>query len=478
MNKMYKKLNKMIIGTMLFILLSVSIAYAVPVVEVYFDPVVQTAERNSHFTTSIKVSSNETIQIDGVDANFFYDADVFKDPVLSSSIGSWMITLEDVSVPGKVSYQKGSDGTTEFYSVTAGVPKVIYTIEFKVSSDAALATENFVFQNGFTNITAQGYDGSLVVTFNTGQVRVTEDKTAPITTASKPGDLYNSVQNISLAAHASDRSGDLKEIRYTLNNAPGVSPNMSSDIYETPLNIPANTTQYLMFFGVDHYGNIEDINLEVYTIDTAPPVAEDLYVSPNFCRAGATIYVSFNVNELLQGGEPVSVKIGSDTMSVIYNTYPTYVYSHDVIGDETEGTNNVVITMIDLASNQGIDSSEEVAYDFTPPTYSEPRISALSPIEAVLEFEASELLDVSNTVITISGNAWTYDSNDGTTYYYLYTKGGAETSQLIEVHGYDLAGNDSWNTEGWNIVTVSGKDRFNNQGEDSVTININYGRKP
>ena len=85
------------------------------------------------------------------------------------------------------------------------------------------------------------------------------------------------------------------------------------------------------------------------------------------------------------------------------------------------------------------------------------------------------MLSTLNTSITVSGNPWTYVSNDGLTYRYLYTKTGSETSRLVVVHGYDLAGNNAWNNTNWEKLRVSGYDLYDNYGEKVVTVNVNYG---
>jgi hypothetical protein len=221
--------------TFLCLITFASYVAAAPIVEVFFSPVEQTAERNSHFTTSIIISSNETINVDGVDANFFYDSAIFINPKINSNIGAWMISLEDVSVPGKITYQKGSDGVGQYYTVTAGVPKILYTIEFKVDSAAAIVTKTFNFQSGFVNITAQGEVGNLVSNYNIAEIGILLDSTPPITKASHGSGLYNAPLNIILAKHNSDRSNDLKEIHYTLSDTPGNTPNMSSPIYTAPI---------------------------------------------------------------------------------------------------------------------------------------------------------------------------------------------------------------------------------------------------
>jgi hypothetical protein len=465
---------KTIILSAIFLMLS-TVALATPNVEVYFSPAVQTAERNAHFLVSVMASTDADIHVDGLDANVNYDRVLLRDAVVKvSNIGGWMVSLEDNAPVGRIIYQKGGNAAGETMELLAGVPKILCVLEFKVSSDAALVTTSLTFQKGFINLTAQGYSGDSISTYNSAQIGILPDIVAPLTMPAPPGGLYNTQLYVTLAQDPSDRAADLREIHYTIADHPGITANMLSPVYDQPVYIPVETTRYISFFGVDNYNNIEPARTVQYRVDIQPPQIGALLVTPGYCRSGQRVAVSFTVNEPIQGGVPLSVDLGTLPMVVSDNTWPDYAYYYDIQGTETEGTHDLQIILKDTAGNQTVDTRKSLTFDFTPPRYFNPRLSAQSPSVVYLEFVASELIDTLNTAISVSANPATYISNIGTTYHYRYNKLGTEESCLIKVDGYDLAGNFAENTLGWNVVTVRGRDVYNNLGERSVTTDIVY----
>ncbi len=94
--------------------------------------------------------------------------------------------------------------------------------------------------------------------FNT--LTVIPDTVAPTANATPAGGLYNSAQNVVLAAN------EPATIYYTTN---GSDPTTGSTQYTGPIVISANTV--LKFFAVDTAGNPSGIYTETYTIDTVAP---------------------------------------------------------------------------------------------------------------------------------------------------------------------------------------------------------------
>ncbi|MFC1517763.1 chitobiase/beta-hexosaminidase C-terminal domain-containing protein [Candidatus Margulisiibacteriota bacterium] len=441
-------------------------------VDVLFSPQTDSVERNAFHTISIVASANVLTPISGVDANYSYDPAIFTNASLHSNITGWPTSFEVVNeATGYVTYQKSNGGQPYYFNVGAGSSEIIYYVTYKVAPNAVLGATVFNFDTqGLLNI----MDGTTNVrgAYNSSTVTILPDTTPPQTTASHASDIYNTILNVTLGVHPSDQSGDLNRIHYTID---GNTPNIHSPIYSGPISIPANTTTVLRFFGIDNYNNEETPNIRTYTVDTIDPVISNLVISPNFANAGKTITISFEVNEPLVGGVPSSVKIGNILATPYDLSYPTYGYYYDVSGGEVEGTNNVNISVTDLAVNNTTDTSEQVAFDFTPPSYRNAVISALSPVATFIRFTASEELNTLNTILVVaSGNYGVFKEKNGLEYIYQYTITGAEISRLVEVHGYDLAGNDSWNTEGWDILNVAGEDLYRNPGQKSVTIDIRY----
>ncbi|MBI4567194.1 MAG: chitobiase/beta-hexosaminidase C-terminal domain-containing protein [Planctomycetes bacterium] len=84
------------------------------------------------------------------------------------------------------------------------------------------------------------------------------DSTAPVTTATPAGGLFNAAQNVTLAAN------EASTIRYTLD---GSTPTTASTIYSSPIAISSTTT--LKFFATDAAGNVETVRTENYYIAVA-----------------------------------------------------------------------------------------------------------------------------------------------------------------------------------------------------------------
>jgi len=129
---------------------------------------------------------------------------------------------------------------------------------------------------------------------------VLNDVIAPSTIARPRGGHYKSTQNVELIAN------ETAVTRYTVD---GSTPNISSDIYTTPIVITNNTT--LKFFSIDNNNNIEGIQVEVYEIeevidDTDAPITTANPVGGSYqnltsvtltSSEAATIYYSLDGND-------------------------------------------------------------------------------------------------------------------------------------------------------------------------------------
>jgi len=95
----------------------------------------------------------------------------------------------------------------------------------------------------------------------------TIDTTAPTTTASPQGGIYNIAQSVTLTCNDGSGSG-CDKIYYTTD---GTTPTTSSSAYSSPINIAVTTT--LKFFAKDIAGNSESVQTQTYYIgtDTSPP---------------------------------------------------------------------------------------------------------------------------------------------------------------------------------------------------------------
>jgi hypothetical protein len=97
------------------------------------------------------------------------------------------------------------------------------------------------------------------------QIYTIIDTTPPTTNALPAGGAYNSTQAVTLTC--TDVSGfGCDKTYYTTD---GTTPNTSSPVYSSPINISVTTT--LKFFSTDLASNSETVKTEIYTLDTTPP---------------------------------------------------------------------------------------------------------------------------------------------------------------------------------------------------------------
>ncbi|GEM_PF-4738926 len=135
------------------------------------------------------------------------------------------------------------------------------------------------------------------LTINEWYNKVT-DTIAPTVNATTAGGLYNTTQNVILAAN------EAAIIYYTTDNS---TPTTSSTKYTNPITISINTI--LKFFAVDNAGNPSSVYTENYIIDTiiptlvATPVGGDYYAPQNVVLAASEIS---SIYYTLDGTDPTT----------------------------------------------------------------------------------------------------------------------------------------------------------------------------
>jgi hypothetical protein len=164
---------------------------------------------------------------------------------------------------------------------------------------------------------------------------VTVDTTAPTTTASPAGGLYNIAKDVALTCADGTGSG-CDQIYYTTS---GNDPDTGSTHGASPVNLTISSTTILKFFAKDLAGNSESIKTENYTIDTtAPNTTIDSH--PNNPTNSTSATFAFSANETstfqckLDSGAYSSCTSPKNFTSLSDASHTFYVKATDTAGNE------------------------------------------------------------------------------------------------------------------------------------------------
>ena len=225
------------------------------------------------------------------------------------------------------------------------------------------------------------------------------DMTAPVTTATPPGGVYNATQIVTLTSVDSSSV----TIYYTVD---GTTPTTTSPVYESPITISSATT--LKFFGVDTSGNNEAVKTETYTFDFVPPsVTLNAITSP-------TKVTSQTISGTVEAGATVSVATNtaaSDGSATVTGA----VWSYTITG-LVEGANVITVTARDTAGNtatvNGTITLDTTAPSVTLNAVTSPTNVATQTITGTVETGATVSVATntaaSDGAATVTGTSWSY----------------------------------------------------------------------
>jgi hypothetical protein len=157
--------------------------------------------------------------------------------------------INSLSIPVTIVANDNSSGTITYLVTASPVPP-------ESSAAGWTATNPFTYNvasEGTYQLYGWAKDGAGNVSLPAEPVRVTVDRTAPVTTANPAGGWFGTALNISLEAN------EPSTIYFTTN---GTTPSESSGIYTIP--IPISTTAKLKFFAKDRAGNVEPVKTVIY----------------------------------------------------------------------------------------------------------------------------------------------------------------------------------------------------------------------
>ena len=178
------------------------------------------------------------------------------------------------------------------------------------------------------------------------------DDTAPTTTASPPGGIYNTDQLVILACDDGSGYG----CAGTYFTTDGATPDTNSP-YTTAIPITEGTTE-LQFFSIDYEGNSETVKSENYIIDLTDPVV-DAGTDKNTNAQFAQDAIVTDTNALTYQW---SMQSGPGTV-----TFGTPTTEDTTISADTNGTYVIRLTATDAASNSAFDEMS-LEWDLNAPT--------------------------------------------------------------------------------------------------------------
>jgi len=237
-------------------------------------------------------------------------------------------------------------------------------------------------------------DGSSTVyAYSDGPVTI--DRTAPTTTASFAGGIYNSARSVTLSAN------EAATIYYSTDGS------VPATAYTGPINIASSTT--LRFFANDSVGNSESVKTEMYVIDTVAPV-----FSPTYPASGSfinTASVGYTLSEAIRSGSVTFTRTGG-TADIVTHAY-NFTASDMTAGSHSINTGlalvggsvyAVIFDAVDLAGNAVRVSNTSITYDPSVAVISITAPASNTVISsAVVTYTLNEDISGGNIVFTRTG---------------------------------------------------------------------------
>lgn len=465
-------------------------------------------QRNGVYDLTVILNNldGSSIAIAGAQVDYNYESADFKDiaPTLIQDyiIGYDFATdLIDTSTEGVVLYSKliAEAASPNYFALVGSGTRNVVKYRYRVMNNAALGVSNFIFRNEAVVLERYGGggSGSCLGSANDANITIAEDTTPPNTYASPAGTTirYGDSTLVALKEVSTPAYDDLQTVYYSVGYGSAPNPTVTGDwvVKDEMVQLPYNTEAHpgkfndvLKFFGRDMTGNLEfggtNWHTENYMVDVVRPgFSANPVRIPVRVKLGDLIMVMFTVNEPMGSDPLVSVNSHAFTKHGT-STGNYYKYTYTVPAGEMEGNRTIRIEITDEVGNQTVDTSLSILIDLTAPIYTPVSIlpKLCEPGQTLtIKFNASETLQTGGgeaVVVSMApgyggGNA-VYQGESGVQYTYTYVVNGSEGSTFIQVHGYDLVGNDSYNTEGWGNIVMEGNDQYGNWGESTGAVEI------
>jgi YD repeat-containing protein len=255
----------------------------------------------------------------------------------------------------------------------------------------------------------------------------TIDSTAPTTTASLAGGIFNSAQTVALTCTDGQFGPGCSNIYYTTD---GTMPNTASQTYTAPISISTNTV--LKYFSTDLAGNSEAVKSQAYIIDYTPPTGT---IAIN---GGAAYTISPATTLTLSCSDTNGcAKMRLSNNLVTWSTPETYATSKPWAVTAGDGVKNVYVKFMDSTGNWSLALSSSILLDTIAPA------TAASPSGGI--FVTGQTVTLACNDGSGTGCSKIYYTTDGST---PITASSVYTSPLtisatttLKYFAVDLAGN-------------------------------------
>ncbi|WP_232278979.1 chitobiase/beta-hexosaminidase C-terminal domain-containing protein [Geotalea uraniireducens] len=255
------------------------------------------------------------------------------------------------------------------------------------------------------------------------------DATAPVTTASPAGGVYNAAKSVTMTCGDGTGAG-CDKIYYTTD---GTTPTTASSVYSGAITVAATAT--LKYFATDLVGNSETVKSQTYTIDTTPPVTA---ASPGSGAYNTSQTVTLACND----------GVGSGCDKIYYTTNgatPTTsssVYSTPVT---VSATTTLKFFATDLVGNNETVKTQTYTIDTTPPTGTITVNSGAAYVTAAnvtLALSCTDSVGCSQMQFSNDNSNWSSPESYATTKAWTLATG--DGNKTVYVKFKDTAGN--WST--------------------------------
>ncbi|MFH2084841.1 MAG: fibronectin type III domain-containing protein [Candidatus Omnitrophota bacterium] len=201
------------------------------------------------------------------------------------------------------------------------------------------------------------------------EYRIIIDSAAPFSTLAASRELYNDGEkyyansDVRFILSSTDNLSGVKDIFVAVKN--------DYQTYLSSFTLNEEGTYQIKFYAQDNVNNSEEVKIYNICIDTTPPALSEILILPENSSLGI-VDIYFLVSEPLVKNPEVTIN-GNSAEFISYAS--PFHYKYEVMGGDTEGPAEVIVSVEDFAGNKTANTSGQLLIDYTPPN-----IAVYSPL--------------------------------------------------------------------------------------------------